>query len=240
MAPNCKVVFEPHNIDNASPATVSRNGMVFMSSSVLDWKPIFEAWLQKVPQQQADVLLGCFHSAFQDLINFVFTAVSPKMPILECMYIKQTIDLLQGLLPTVEEKQAQGHVSRLFVFAVMWSVGALLELEDRSKLEAFLQSHPASLDLPQTQKDQTIFEFMVNEHGQWEHWSFKVPEYKYPSDSVPDYSSILVPNVDNVRTDFLMQTIMKQGKAVLLIGEQGTAKTVMVKGYTSKFDPKHR
>ncbi|KAM9416983.1 dynein axonemal heavy chain 5 isoform 1-T1 [Salvelinus alpinus] len=237
MAPNCKVVFEPHNIDNASPATVSRNGMVFMSSSVLDWKPILQAWLQRVPPQQAEVLLGCFHSIFQDLINFVFTAVSPKMPILECMYIKQTIDLLQGLLPAVEEKQSQGDVSRLFVFAVMWSVGALLELEDRSKMEAFLEAHPATLDLPQTQGDQTIFEFMVNERGQWEHWSKKVPEYKYPTDSVPDYSSILVPNVDNVRTDFLMQTIMKQGKAVLLIGEQGTAKTVMIKGYTSKFDP---
>uniref|UniRef100_A0A8C7QBC2 AAA+ ATPase domain-containing protein n=1 Tax=Oncorhynchus mykiss TaxID=8022 RepID=A0A8C7QBC2_ONCMY len=237
MAPNCKVVFEPHNIDNASPATVSRNGMVFMSSSVLDWKPILQAWLQRVSPQQAEVLLGCFHSVFQDLINFVFTAVSPKMPILECMYIKQTIDLLQGLLPAVEEKQSQGDVSRLFVFAVMWSVGALLELEDRSKMEAFLEAHPATLDLPQTQGDQTIFEFMVNERGQWEHWSKKVPEYKYPTDSVPDYSSILVPNVDNVRTDFLMQTIMKQGKAVLLIGEQGTAKTVMIKGYTSKFDP---
>lgn len=57
----------------------------------------------------------------------------------------------------------------------------------------------------------------------------QVPEYIYPKDQVPEYSSILVPNVDNVRADFLMQTIMKQGKAVLLIGEQGTAKTVMIK-----------
>ncbi|XP_041923315.1 LOW QUALITY PROTEIN: dynein heavy chain 5, axonemal-like [Alosa sapidissima] len=238
MSPTCKVVFEPHNIDNASPATVSRNGMVFMSSSVLDWQPVLHAWLQNVPPAQAHVLLDCFNSVFQDLVNFIFTAVSPKMQILECMYIKQALDLLQGLLPSADEKSAaQGHVGRLFVFAVMWSLGALLELDDRARLETFLKAHSAALDLPRTQGDQTIFEFVVNEAGEWDHWSKKVPEYRYPKDVVPDFASILVPNVDNVRTDFLMRTIMQQGKAVLLIGEQGTAKTVMIKGYTSKYDP---
>lgn len=31
----------------------------------------------------------------QDVMDFVFSAVTPKMSILECMYIKQAIDLLQ-------------------------------------------------------------------------------------------------------------------------------------------------
>uniref|UniRef100_A0A8C1K9Z1 Dynein, axonemal, heavy chain 5 like n=1 Tax=Cyprinus carpio TaxID=7962 RepID=A0A8C1K9Z1_CYPCA len=221
MAPNCKVVFEPHNIDNASPATVSRNGMVFMSSSVLEWQPILQAWLQKIPATQAEVLLASFNSVYQKL-----------------KYKMVLICSTQGLLPAVEEKHlTAAHIKRLFIFAVMWSVGALLELDDRAKMEVYLKQHNAKLDLPTTQGDQTIFEFVVSATGEWDLWSTRVPEYHYPKDSVPDYASILVPNVDNIRTDFLMQTIMKQGKAVLLIGEQGTAKTVMIKGYMSKYDP---
>jgi len=65
----------------------------------------------------------------------------------------------------------------------------------------------------------------------------QVPDYVYPKDTVPDYLNILVPNVDNCRTEFLIETIAKQSKAILLIGEQGSAKTVIVQGYCSKYDP---
>ncbi|XP_050932031.1 dynein axonemal heavy chain 5 [Lates calcarifer] len=242
MAPNCKVVFEPHNIDNASPATVSRNGMVFMSSSVLNWSPILEGWLKKRSSQEADVLRELFSSSFSELYRFSVQSLEFKIDMLEAFVIMQCINMLQGLIPPKEQfgDLSREHLERLYVFALMWSIGALLELDDRRKMEIWLRGNDSIyLNLPDIPLDSedTMFDYHVTADGQWIHWSTRVEEYVYPSEITPEYSSILVPNVDNVRTDFLIQTIAKQGKAVLLIGEQGTAKTVIIKGYMSKYDP---
>ena len=61
--------------------------------------------------------------------------------------------------------------------------------------------------------------------------------YVYPEMSTPDYSSIIVPIVDNVRINYLINTVAKQERAVLLIGEQGSGKTVMMKSYMKKANP---
>uniref|UniRef100_A0A8C4H121 Dynein, axonemal, heavy chain 5 n=1 Tax=Dicentrarchus labrax TaxID=13489 RepID=A0A8C4H121_DICLA len=242
MAPNCKVVFEPHNIDNASPATVSRNGMVFMSSSVLNWSPILEGWLKKRSPQEADVLRELFSSSFSELYRFCVQSLEFKMDMLEAFVIMQCINMLQGLIPPKEQcgELSREHLERLYVFALMWSTGALLELDDRRKMEVWLRGNDSiCLNLPNVPPDSEdiMFDYHVTADGQWVHWSTIVEEYVYPSEFTPEYSSILVPNVDNVRTDFLIRTLAKQGKAVLLIGEQGTAKTVIIKGYISKYDP---
>lgn len=63
-----------------------------------------------------------------------------------------------------------------------------------------------------------IFEYLVSNEGQWVHWADEVPTFEYPTDSVLEYYNILVPNVDNTRTLYLIDLISKQEKSVLLIG----------------------
>ncbi|KAK9893078.1 hypothetical protein WA026_023570 [Henosepilachna vigintioctopunctata] len=239
MAANCKLVFEPDNVDNASPATVSRMGMVFMSSSVLPWVPILEAWLKKRSSQESSVFKNLFNSIYDDLQLLVLVKLQPKMFLREAMYIRQCCDVLEGILDLKDETKiwTDKQLERYFLFSIMWSLGALLELDDRAKMEDFVTKHPSKLEWPKCQENETIFEFLVNsETGKWQHWSERVEPFLYPPDDILEFTSILVPNVDNVRTNFLIYNIAKQNKAVLLIGEQGTAKTVIIKSYTSTFD----
>merc|ERR1719473_481033 len=49
MTDNCRIVFEVENLRNASPATVSRAGIIFVSASDLGWEPIVESWLMQRP-----------------------------------------------------------------------------------------------------------------------------------------------------------------------------------------------
>ncbi|XP_034939850.1 dynein heavy chain 8, axonemal [Chelonus insularis] len=234
MAPNSKLVFEPDNVDNASPATVSRMGMVFISASVLKWSPILEGWLKTRATQQAEILREFFDKIYEDAHNFVQTKLVNKMKLLEAIYIRQCIDLLDGLLARTS---VSSDLEKLFLFSLMWSLGAVLELDGRSALEEFFLTHPSKLNWPKPVDDETIFEYLVSEEGKWIHWNQMVPKFEYPTDHVLDYYTILVPNVDNTRTLFLMDIIAQQSKAVLLIGEQGTAKTVMLKSFMSKYDP---
>ena len=84
----------------------------------------------------------------------------------------QATDLLQGLIPSKDDKDqssvSKGHYDRLYVFAIMWSIGAFLELDDRMKLEEFLRkSESFHLDLPDIPEgmDYTMFDYMVNDKG---------------------------------------------------------------------------
>ncbi|XP_076055179.1 LOW QUALITY PROTEIN: dynein axonemal heavy chain 5-like [Oratosquilla oratoria] len=314
MSPSCKVIFEPANIDNASPSTVSRNGMVYMSSSGLDWHPIINAWLKTRSQLEIPLVKNLFETCFSSLFVWSKQNLHYRISVLEINIISQAISILEGLLPegreydslprrrsssvwtlepqeTPNESRPQSpteddphnthasaskilegllpgeqvlqqkgnldidpdseempkreapineHIERLFIFALMWSVGALLEQPDRDKLETYLRQQHPTLSLPPTKPGQThrsMFEYMVDECGYWQHWNSRVNEYIYPDNFTPDYTSILVPNINNVCMDYLIHVVAKQERGVLLIGEQGSAKTVTINAFMKRYNP---
>lgn len=75
--------------------------------------------------------------------------------------------MLEGLIPKRDDKSslAASHLEKLYIFAVMWSLGALLELEDRAKMEEFMAAHESKLCLPPVKDDETIFEYLVDGKG---------------------------------------------------------------------------
>ena len=88
MSPSCKIIFEVHNIDNASPATVSRNGMVFMSSSVMNWEPIVKGWLLKRSPVESEVLFNLYERSFPDAYALVVNTLDPKMNVTFAFYFR--------------------------------------------------------------------------------------------------------------------------------------------------------
>eukprot|EP00111_Clytia_hemisphaerica_P023720 TCONS_00069889-protein len=76
MLPSMKVIFEVDSLVHASPATISRCGMVFMDPQDLGWQPSVKSWLNKlrvikIPEEQRDYLWSLFEISIEPGLQFL-------------------------------------------------------------------------------------------------------------------------------------------------------------------------
>jgi len=257
MTDNVKIMFENESLANASPATVSRAGIIFVSETDLDWKPVVEAWVQLRPTEQQAPMRELFLKIVGDntqvdvghLFDFISRNLVCVMPTTRVGTMAGMYNLIAVLFARCEAvggivsasadpAKFKLQLERIFCFSACWTLGSMLEPEDRVRFDAYLRK--ASPDaMPKVSSGETIYEWMIDDKSvEWTRW--RPPVWVYPNQEKLDFSNLLVPSMDSTRALYLLDNLHEFKKPVLLLGGPGTAKTSTALMFFRTFDASKR
>ncbi|KAI8464307.1 MAG: dynein heavy chain and region D6 of dynein motor-domain-containing protein [Monoraphidium minutum] len=147
------LIFEVADLAAASPATVSRCGMVYVQPDLLGWRPVLESWLAALPEAvtsedrreleelAAWLLPPCLRAASKGCsqvlpLHGISLAAS-------CMRLVEAhvSDLISAgeLAADVAPERRGALLQGAFLFGLVWSVGANTDGEGRARFDAALR-----------------------------------------------------------------------------------------------------
>lgn len=108
MSSLMNLIFEPADLEQASPATVSRCGMIYMEPAQLGWQPMVQSYIEhQLPQQLGEELLELIADLFEWLVdpclNFIKTNCRQLVPMSDLHCVKQLITVFDSLLDEIRE-----------------------------------------------------------------------------------------------------------------------------------------
>jgi dynein heavy chain len=242
-----KLLFEVYDLQYASPATISRCGMVYVDPKNLGYEHYFNSWRNKLimDKEHKDILLESFTELYgkyvRPLVDYIFEGKSEdgstgsSKPIelsisrTNLNLVQQFTNIMDCLLPEDINTLASETIrlEGMFVYSCVWSFGSCIKSEEEAdKFSTFIKGI-TTLNINEKNLQDLIFEgssFVPVKN--------KVTQYIPPPDG--DFSKILVPTVDTVKFNHLLSLFMSKAKPTLFVGEPGTAKTVIIRNYLSQ------
>ncbi|KAK1890151.1 Dynein heavy chain 2 axonemal, partial [Dissostichus eleginoides] len=239
MPEQVSLLFEAENLAQASPATVSRCGMVYNDYTDLGWKPFVQSWLDKRNKAEGVHLKRLFEKYTESTLNFKKTNCKELISITELNGITSLCRLYDCLAtPTngvnTSDTENLGRMVELwFIFSLIWSVCASVDENGRKRMDNFLREIEGTFPI----KD-TVYEYYVDTKNKtWASFEEKLPKGWRYNASAPFYK-IMVPTVDTVRYNFLAKALVMARYPVLLTGPVGTGKTSVAQSILHGLDKK--
>jgi dynein heavy chain len=253
-----RLLFEIGHMKNASPATVSRGGVIFLSDTDVNYMPFINSWIEKRENDnERSQLLGHFTNAqFAASIEYCKRNFKNIVSQIDLNQAQAVCYLLEGLLE-IGEKSLGGKscatdpklLENLFIFATMWGLGSALLVDKnndyRKQFDKWWREEWKQLRFPE---HGLIFDYLVDpESNQIVPWTDRVDSYKH--DPEEQFANILVSTLDTTRQEYMLNLLMTANNTptsasqpsagkhpVMFIGPAGTGKTAVMKAKLHSLD----
>jgi dynein heavy chain len=113
------------------------------------------------------------------------------------------------------------------VFSLIWSLGANLHDSSRKKFSDAFKNEISGI-MPEF-PDGEIYDYGIDSMNKFEPWTEQIPDFTF--DPKKSFFEILVPTADTVKYKFLLSTLMFANFNLLITGETGVGKSVIVKDF---------
>jgi len=240
LTPSMRLLFEISNLKSATPATVSRAGILFVNPADLGWNPPVSSWLdsREVQSERANLTI-LFDKYVPPILEALKTRFKTIIPIPEQSMIQMLCYLLEVLL-TPENTPPDCHkdlYELYFVFACIWAFGGGLfqdQLVDhRVEFSKWWTTEFKTVKIHTGSG--TIFDVYIDsETKKFVPWTEMLPEFELDTDM--PLQAMLVHNSETIRIKYFMDLLMAKDRPVMLVGTAGTGKSVLVQNKLNALD----
>uniref|UniRef100_A0A803W4G1 Dynein axonemal heavy chain 1 n=1 Tax=Ficedula albicollis TaxID=59894 RepID=A0A803W4G1_FICAL len=229
MTEGMTMMFEVQDLAVASPATVSRCGMVYLEPSILGLEPFVQCWLKNMPevmQRFSPQLASLFKKFLQ--VSYCSAPAFPchleYQPAQTCQgldlngivgtFPTSIISIMETSLISIQKGKGGKTQQRGWKLDFLIRIRAITQGAVTGKIAEIVFLFSEEIDTP------SIFQV------HWEVWLDATAKFTMVPDT--NFCDIIVPTMNTVRMAYLLELLLINYKPVLCIGPTGTGKTLTI------------
>lgn len=248
LSTSMRMVFEVNTLVNATPATVSRAGILYISDDDIGWSPLVQSWAQKRDDKESVFIPQLFDKYVDVILGLMRVGkLAHVTPLLTISMVETTTKLLGMLLGQLKNKSNE-LMEAVFCYAAVWAFGGGLSSSSGSvdAVAVFDRLWREEIKAVKYPAKGTVFDYCIEERVSPDGAPLGAGEDPYvvvPWESMVDaisigdelsVASIIVPTVNSTRLSFWLDQLVRLRAPVMLIGAAGTGKTTIAKQYIAR------